>query len=332
MIKYQQLISDLRMGKILPLYLLYGEEEFLIEEAVNLIIKKVVEPGARDFNFNTLYCRETPVSEIVNIAQTLPLMSEKRLVIAKEVGVFKAADVDELISYLRSPSPSTCLVMTSNQRKYEKKSVISAVEAAGAVTAFYPLSERELVVWIEGWAKTRGLSIQQDAVSYLLQIVGGDLQKINNELQKVEIYLKEKQAVTLDHIKLVVGDFREYTSFDLVDAIGRKDREKAFLTLSRMLQEGEQPIGLLGMVAWNFRRLMQAKGMEAAGAGYEEIKKKLKVIWLQSASFQQQMRRFSLEELREAFTVMLSTDRALKSSSLDSRLLMERMILKLCGP
>ena len=85
MLKYPELISSLKQGKILPLYLFFGEEEFLIQEAVELIINKVVDPGARDFNFNSLYCRDTPASEIVNLCQTLPFMSEKRLVIAKDI-------------------------------------------------------------------------------------------------------------------------------------------------------------------------------------------------------------------------------------------------------
>jgi DNA polymerase-3 subunit delta len=331
MLKYQDLISSLKKGGILPLYLFYGEEEFLIQEALDLIIKKVVDPGARDFNFNALYCRDTPASEIVNLCQTLPFMSEKRLVIAKDFDALKAADLEDLVPYLNDPSPSTCLVMVSHQGRYDKKSVTSAVEAHGAVTRFYPLLDREVVAWIEGWARARGLSLQRDAAQYLWQTIGNDLQKIGNELEKVEIYIKEKKSIAFEDVKAVVGDFREYTSFDLAAALGSKNREKAFLILSRLLQEGEAPVGLLGSIAWNFRRLLRAKSMAAAGVGYEEIKRKLNVIFHQSASFQEQMRRFSVDELREAFDVMLSTDKALKSSGLPGRLVLERMILKLCG-
>jgi DNA polymerase-3 subunit delta len=331
MLKYQDLISSLKKGGILPLYLFYGEEEFLIQEALDLIIKKVVDPGARDFNFNALYCRDTPASEIVNLCQALPFMSEKRLVIAKDFDALKAADLEDLVPYLNDPSPSTCLVMVSHQGRYDKKSVTSAVEAHGAVTRFYPLLDREVVAWIEGWARARGLSLQRDAAQYLWQTIGNDLQKIGNELEKVEIYIKEKKSITFEDVKAVVGDFREYTSFDLAAALGSKNREKAFLILSRLLQEGEAPVGLLGSIAWNFRRLLRAKSMAAAGVGYEEIKRKLNVIFHQSASFQEQMRRFSVDELREAFEVMLSTDKALKSSGLPGRLVLERMILKLCG-
>jgi DNA polymerase III subunit delta len=331
MIKYQQLISDLKQGRILPLYLFFGEEEFLIQEALDLIVEKVVDPGTRDFNFNIVYCRDTGASGIVNLAQTLPLMSERRLVIAKEIDVFKAADLDELVPYLKSPSPSTCLVMVSNQGKFDKKSVLSAVEAHGAVTRFYPLLDREMVPWIEGWAKTRGLSLQRDAAHYLWQAIGNDLQKIGNELQKVEIFIKDRKTIAFDDVKAVVGDFREYTSFDLAAAVAQKNREKAFLVLHRLLQEGEQPLGLLGSVAWNFRRLLQAKVMEQAGTGHDEIMKKLRVIFHQSGQFKEQMKAFSLEELRRTFPVMLSADRALKSSGLSSRLIMDRMILELCG-
>jgi DNA polymerase-3 subunit delta len=331
MLKYHDLIASLKQGNILSLYLFYGEEEFLIQEALDLIIKKVVEPGTRDFNFNALYCRDTPASGIVNLAQTLPFMSAKRLVIAKDFDALKAADLEELLPYLNDPSPSTCLVMVSNQGRYDKKSVVSAVEAHGAVTRFFPLLDREIVSWIEGRVKARGLSLPRDAAQYLWQTIGNDLQKISNELEKIEIYIREKKAITFDDVKAVVGDFREYSTFDLAAALGSKNREKALLILSRLLQEGEQPVGLLGSIAWNFRRLMRAKSMEAAGVGFEEIKRKLNVIFHQSASFQEQTRRFSLDELREAFDIMLSADKALKSSGVSGRLVLERMILKLCG-
>lgn len=331
MLKYHDLIARLRQGMLLPLYLFYGEDEFLIQEALDIIIKKVVVPGTRDFNFNTLYCRDTSASEIVNLAQTVPFMSEKRLVIAKDFDALKAADLEELLPYLNDPSPSSCLVMVSNQGRYEKKSVTSAVEAHGAVTRFFPLLEREVVTWIEGWTTARGLSLPRDAAQYLWQTIGNDLQTIKNELEKVEIYIKEKKAITLGDVKTVVGDFREYSSFDLATALGSKDRAKAFLILTRLLQEGEQPVGLLGAIAWNFRRLMRAKSMEAEGAGFDEIKKKLNVIFHQSASFHEQMRRFSVDELRKAFDVMLSADKALKSSGLSGKLVLERMIMEVCG-
>jgi DNA polymerase-3 subunit delta len=207
------------------------------------------------------------------------------------------------------------------------------VEAHGAVTRFYPLLDREVVSWIEGWARARGLALQRDAAPYLLQTIGNDLQKIGNELEKVEIYIKEKKSIAFEDVKAVVGDFREYTPFDLAAALGTKNREKAFLILSRLLQEGEQPVGLLGSIAWNFRRLLQAKAMEAAGTGPDEIMKKLRppVIFHQVAQFKTQMKSYRVEELRETFAVMLQADKALKSSGLSGKLVLERMIFRLCG-
>jgi DNA polymerase-3 subunit delta len=333
MTKYSDLISSLKQGKILPLYLFFGEEEFLVQEAVALIINKVVDQGARDFNFNTLHCKDTSASEMVNLCQTLPFMSEKRLVIAQAIDAFKQADLEELIPYLNDPSPSTCLLMISNQGRFDKKSVISAVEAHGAVTRFFAILDNEVIAWIERWAKTRGLSIQRDAAQFLWQTLGNDLRKIVNELEKVLIFNQDKKTITFDEVKSVVGDFREYTSFDLAAALGSKNGEKAFLMLSRLIQEGEAPVGLLGAIAWNFRRLLQAKSLEATGIGIEESMKKLRppVIFHQAASFRSQMKSYTLDELREVFAIMLSTDKALKSSGLKGSVVLERMIMRLCG-
>jgi DNA polymerase-3 subunit delta len=331
MLKYQDLISSLKQGNILPLYLFYGEEEFLIQEAVDLIVHRVVDPGAKDFNFNMLYGRDASGPELVNLCQTLPFMSEKRLVIVKDIDAFKAGDLEDIVHYLKDPSPSTCLVLLSNQGKYEKKAVVSAVEAHGAVTRFYPLLDREIISWIEGWVRTRGISIQRDAAQFLFQTLGNDLHKIGNELEKVLIFIKEKKTIAFEEVRTVIGDFREYTSFDLADALGSKDREKALVILSRLLQEGEAPVGLLASIAWNFRRLMTAKSMEAAGMGPGEVIKALRVIFHQANLFKEQMRRYTLDELKEVFSILLSTDKALKSGGLNGKLILERMIVRLCG-
>jgi DNA polymerase-3 subunit delta len=267
----------------------------------------------------------------VNLAQTFPFMSERRLVIAKEIEALKAADLEELVSYLRSPSPTTCLLMIANQPRYDKKSVTAPVEAGGAVVRFYSILDRDILPWIDNWARQRGLSIQRDAAQYVWQILGNDLQAIANELQKATIYIKDRKNITFEDVKVVVGDFRDYTPFDLADALGKKSREKAFLILSRLIQEGEQPVGILASIAWNFRRLMRAKAMEAAGSGYDEIKKKMNIIFHQSASFQEQMRSYTLRELQGVFDVLITADKAMKSSGIGGRLVLERMIMRLCG-
>lgn len=331
MTKYEDLMRGLRQGKILPVYLFFGDEEFLIQEAVSLILAKTVDPASQDFNFNTVYCKGTPGSEIVNLAQTLPFMSERRTVIAKEIEALKAGDLEELVAYLKDPSPSTCLILLANQPRFEKKTVINAVESHGAVTRFFALLDREIVPWINGWVKGKGLTIQNEAAQYVWQTLGNDLQAISNELEKTAVFLKDRKAVTLDDVKAVVGDFREFTSFDLAEAVGRKNRDRAFLVLGRLIQEGEQPVGLLGSLAWNYRRILKAKSFESAGMGYDEIKKKLGIIFHQSAAFQDQMRRNDQRELQGVFSALLDADRALKSGSLNGRLVLERLVLRLCG-
>jgi len=333
MMKHDELMRGLKRGNLLPVYLFFGDEEFQIQEAVDLIIAAAVDPAARDFNFTTVYCKGTSGNEIVNLCQTMPFLSPRRLVIAKEIEALKAADLDELLAYLRSPSPSTCLVLIANQSRFEKKTVVAAVEAAGAVVRFFAPLDRDMPGWIESWCRQRGLTIQRDAALYVWQTLGNDLQAINNELEKTVISVKERKNIAYDDVKAVVGNFREYTSFDLADALGKKKREEAFLVLSYLIQEGESPVGLLGSIAWNFRRLMQTRSLVDAGMGPDEAMKKLRppVIFHQAVSFKEQLRSYSLAELEKAFEVFLNADKALKSSGLSGKLVLERMILRLCG-
>ena len=326
----QDLKSRIGKGEILPLYLLAGDEEFLVQEVLDLIIDRIVDPASRDFTFNSLSCRDTPVDEIVNLAQTYPFMAERRLVVARDVDALKAADIEVLGTYLNSPSPSTCLVMTA-KRGFEKKAVTGPVAEHGAIAVFYPLREEDVPTWIEGRVRTRKLRIGRDAAQQLFETVGNDLHKIANELEKVFITLKDRTEITVDDVKAAAGDFREFTSFELADALGAKDRDRALLVLTRLLQEGESPVGLLGAIAWNLRRLLRAKSLEAAGTGYEEIKTRLRIIFHQSAAFQRQMRSWSVGELEGVFGTLLAADRGLKSGGMTGRLVLERMVLQLCG-
>lgn len=329
-LKPQDLKVRIVRGEVLPLYLLVGDEEFLVQEVIDLIIDKVVDPASRDFTFNQLSFRDTSADEVVNLAQTYPFMAERRLIVARDADQLKAADIEALAGYLRSPLPSTCLVLTA-KRGFEKKTVAGPVAEHGAVAVFYPLREEEVPAWIEGRVRAKKLAIGRDAAQQLFETVGNDLQKIANELEKVFIAVKDRTTITLDDVKAAVGDFREFTSFELADALGAKDRERAFIVLTRLLQEGESPIGLLGAVAWNFRRLLRAKSLEAAGTGYEEIKTRLRIIFHQSAAFQRQMRSWNIRELEGAFGLLLAADRGLKSSGMGGRLVLERLVLELCG-
>lgn len=329
--KYQDLLVGLKQHKILPVYLLHGDERFLVQEAIDSLVNAIVDPGSRDFNFNSVYCRDTSAEELVSLAQTLPLMAEKRLVIAKELEAYKVADTEVLVEYLKDPSPSTCLVLVSNQGKYDKKAVLSAVDLHGASIRFYALLEREIVAWIVHWGRSRGIAVKQDAALYLTQKIGADLQSMQNELEKIAIFLNGRNAMSYDDIRAAGGDFKEYTSFDLATAVGRRNMEQSLVILSRLMQEGESPIGLLGAIAWNYRKLLQAKELEASGLGQDEIVKKLRVIFHQAAVFKEQMRRNTLHELRSAFGLLVLSDRALKSSGLQGRLVLERLIMKLCG-
>jgi DNA polymerase-3 subunit delta len=223
--------------------------------------------------------------------------------------------------------------MLSNQGRFEKKAVTSAVEAHGVVTRVFQLRDNEIVNWVISKAKEKGLAIPADAAQLLWQIIGSDLQKLVNELEKIGIYLKDRKAVSFDAVKAVAGDFREYTSFDLANAVGAKNREKALLILFRLVQEGEAPVGLLASIAWHFRRLTIVKSLEREGVPSDEAMKKLRppVIFHQVAQFKAQVRRYTLDELRDVFEALLSADRMLKSSSMSGRLVLERMILRMCG-
>lgn len=330
--KHEELLAAVRKGRLLPVYLLHGEDGFRIREALELFGGTVVDDANRDFNATTIYCRDTPVSELVGISQTLPFLSAKRLVVAKDVDLLNAAASKELQAYLHDPSPVTCLVMVVNKILKETDALFKAANEHGALIAYYAPLDRDAPAWIEAWARRHSLSIQRDAVVYLQQIAGNDLQSLENELQKIQLAITDKKTVTLQDVMFIAGDYREFTAFDLAAEVGRKNIGQALAILSRLLQEGESAVGLLTVIEREFRRFVRAKDMAASGVAQGDIEKKFRVVFHKLDIFREGMRKQTMDGLRAAFPALQEADRALKSSGIQDRLVLERLLITLCRP
>src|SRR3989304_8019911 len=139
---YSELIKNIEKGKIEPLYLFYGEEGFLIDEAVKKIVSVIVEPSNRDFNLEFLRGGETSCEEIISKAQTLPFMGEKRVVIVKDIDEIKASGAERLMEYCSNPSPSTCLIFTANKIDGRNK-LHTTLSKNGITVQFNRLTKRD---------------------------------------------------------------------------------------------------------------------------------------------------------------------------------------------
>jgi len=327
---YSQLTKKIDKGEIGPLYLFHGMERFLIDEVINKIIARLTNKDNKMFNLTTVDASNADISVIADNARTLPFMGDMRVLIVKGIDEMKNAEREKiLISYCSSPSLSTCLIFTAGKIDLRKK-FYAVIAKSGEVVQFSRQYETRVMQWLYKRAGDFNLKITEGARRYMLEIVGNDLQKLNNELEKVITYIGDEKIIKRDDVEAVVGYIKTDSIFDLTDAIGEKNLEKGLRYLNNIFSHGEPPLRILSMIVRQFRLIWQAKVYKEMGYSSSEISKKIKVMPYFIGKVLEQSGKFDAEELKLAFYSMLHKDLELKTSDNPPHIVLESLILDLC--
>ena len=329
--KPDEFAKALEKGAIDPLYYLYGDESFLVERAVKRLLERVVDPGFRDFNLTVLYGNECKGGEIVENAQTLPMFAERRVVLVKRAQDIPAAAQEILTGYVQDPSPSTCLILQGEKIDQRKKLSVE-LKKHGTLVEFKRPYENQLSPFVREEAAQHGKRIEPAAAEFLVYLTGTNLQELSMQLDKVATYVGDRPTITLADVKAVVSDTRVDSVFELADALGRKNLERALRNLNTILRDGEEPIRLLGMISRHFRQLWKVRELIERKTPQQEVGRQVGINPYFLTGIMEQARNFSREELRNVFGLLLETDLALKSGGGKPALLMERVVLQVCLP
>ncbi len=327
---YQRFLLNLEGGSISPLYLFSGQEEFLKEEAVKRLRDSLLAPGAVDFNYHLFYGKEDSGARIVDAALTLPFMSGKRLVVVKEGEKLGVSDKKEMLKYAQSPSPSTCLILFIDKID-RRDNFYSLLMESGKEVSFNPVRENDIIGWIENRARKEGKMIAPRAAFELKERIGGNLRELTNHLTKLFLYIGDKEEVGVEEVRVLVGEGRETNSFTLTEAISEREKGKALKILGKILSEGRKAPEIIGLIAWQMRRIAEAKSRIAREETAAEVCKSLGIFPFFQKKFISQVKKFSPPQLRENFYSLLKADRQFKSGRLTPDLILELLVIKLCA-
>src|SRR5512135_2845386 len=239
-------------------------------------------------------------------------------------------DFAPLASYLTDPTRSTVLVLTAdNADRAKERTLTQAVSANGLAVHFYHPFENELPRWIKTLAGESGYTVEDEAAAYLVDVLGGNLALIEAELNKVFNFLGDRKKVRYEDVKESVGEFGLPLVFDLIDAAAYKKPGEAVETLSRLLQDGEQPLMLLGVMAGHWRKLIAAKEKKDKGESEEKLARAFNLNFANRKKFLGLLSRVEPGELVHALRLFHKADMALKGSALAPGMVMERLVLAL---
>jgi len=329
------LYLELKQGRFRPLYLLYGDEEFLISQALEAVQKATLKGIPADFNFNLYYGKDTDTQRILESANTLPMMAARRLVILKDAHEVKEAGLERLVKYAEKPSPSTVLIMAGGAMGTKKK-LLAAVKKNGLVLELRPLYDRQLRPWIKGEVLRLGKTIGEDGIDILIDMVGDNLREIHSELIKVSIYIGTRERITLEDLQAIISDVSLDTVFEFTDAVGQRDIGRALLQLSKMLENDPNASAhrILAMLHRHFQQLYRVRTLLGEQLSTNEIAKRIGIrdnmIWKFEKELLPQAKKRSRIELMKALRMLYETNVALRSSRVPEELQLDALVMSLC--
>ena len=223
-----KIVNDIKAGNIKPIYFLMGEEPYYIDKLSDYIEKNILSEDEKSFNQTVLYGRDVTIDDIVGTAKRFPMMAERQVVIVKEAqDLIKT--IEHLKSYSDNPMPTTVLVFCYKYKVLDKrKSLIKSLSKSGLVFESKKLYDNQVGQWITRVLQGKGYAIEPKANAMLVEFLGNDLSKINNELEKLQIILSKGSTISPRHIEENIGFSKDFNNFELLKALGSRNQLKAY--------------------------------------------------------------------------------------------------------
>jgi DNA polymerase-3 subunit delta len=248
-----KIVNDIKAGNIKPIYFLMGEESYYIDKLSDYIEENVLSEDEKGFNQTVLYGRDVTIEDIVSTAKRYPMMSERQVVIVKEAQDLSRT-IDKIESYAENPMPSTVLVICYKYKTLDKRKKVTKLLAKnGIVYESKKLYENQVGDWIKRVLSGKKYAIEPKANAMLVEFLGTDLSKINNELEKLQIILPKGSTITPHHIEENIGFSKDFNVFELRKAIGDRNQLRAYTIADNFAQNPkDNPIIMTTSLVFSF--------------------------------------------------------------------------------
>lgn len=222
----EKIISDWKKKNFKPVYWLEGEEEFFIDKAMQYAEHHILNEEEASFNLSVFYGKDASWADVINACRRYPMFAERQVVLLKEAQQMK--DIEKLESYVENPLGSTVFVVAYKEKKLDaRKKFAKTIKEKGVLVSTKKMYDRDLPEWTQELLQTKGLTITPKGLALLVDHIGNDLVRIENEIDKLSVNLGKRTSISEDDIERYIGVSKDYNVFELQSALAAKDLSRS---------------------------------------------------------------------------------------------------------
>lgn len=333
----EDLRNQLKHRDFKPVYLLFGAESYMRDLAAKTIADlALADSSLREFNEIEHSLKDSRIEYALADAEQLPMMASRRVVKISNIIVsansnkdnLKEEDEAVLERYLTRPAETSIVIFIADE--LDKRRKISKLLMENSVSVeFTALKDFELRKWIRDKAREFETEVDEKAATHLIALLGEDVRKITVEIEKLAVAALPDRLITFDLVETLVPNSREISNFDLTDQLLAGNKSKALQVLKKILDDGAEPLMLLGLIANNFRRLFMAKELMSQGVERREVARVMKLPPFKQEDFLATARRADTKKLSRIMQRIAEADLAVKTSKATPRLQIEMLVCEL---
>jgi DNA polymerase-3 subunit delta len=333
----EDLRNQLIKKEISPLYLLFGEETYLRDLAAKTISNITLKDSSlRDFNETEISLNEAQMRHAIATAEQIPMVDTHRVIRVTDISIstnkqknnLTEAEEDLLNSYLANPSPGSVIIFIADELDKRLKMAKLLLNSCVAVE-FKALEDGELIRWAKDKLNDLNVTADDKALRQIVGLVGNDVRKLTLEIEKLAIAALPDSIINFDLVESLVPNSRLISNFDLADYLLMNDKTRALQTLKKILDDGAEPLMLLGLLFYNFHRLFLAKELMIEGVDKTEVTRVMRLPYNRQKQFLETARRTDREKFKWILKRIAETDLAIKTSRATPRLQIEILVCQL---
>jgi len=337
----EQLLARLASGKAIPAVLLLGEEPYLRDECRARLIEKFVPEAARTWAVSRYSAGRGETQAALDQAQTMAMLSPQQVVFLEDADAIEKLGeknrddaVAQLGAYLDNPAPFTVLVLeaTGLDQRMKLGKILTEKTLVVACGLGDDAARRQAaaVTFARAIAKEKGVEFEKGAAEDLAEFVAADLMRLKTEIEKLTTFAGEKKFIHRSDVTSLVISEKTTTVWELADLLAARKSAKALEFLDRLLRDGEEPLSMVGAMAWMYRKLIEASEVRGATNGYQAAR----VLGMRPEQAEvalQAARKIPKAQLLAGLSALQKADDRLKGGAEDSRVVMEFLVIELTG-